>query len=215
MHPVISRAIAQQAANHLSATDQALRPVIARHGLCTIAPHVDYYPELVRSIIGQQLSVKAAASIANRFTGLFDNQFPSPGQILSVSPESLREVGFSRAKALYVQDLARHVLDGRLSFDALDQQSNEHIIENLTAVKGIGEWTAHMFLVFAMGRTDVLPIGDLGVRTAAMKLYSLPALPSASELKAVAQEHQWHPYESIASWYLWQSLDNAPKVPTD
>lgn len=200
----------QHAANHLAAHDHLLAPIIARFGPCTITPHTNYYQELVESIIGQQLSVKAAATILKRFIGLFDGNFPTPDQILSRSVDELRAVGLSRAKASYVQDLAMHILDGALQPKKLPELSNEDIIRELTAVKGIGEWTAHMFLIFSLGRTDVLATGDLGVRSAMKRLYSLPELPSPAEMRKIADKNNWHPYESIACWYLWKSLDNEP-----
>ncbi len=201
----------QQAANHLAAHDPQLAGVIAKVGLCKILPHTNYYQDIVESIIGQQLSVKAAATITKRFRELFGAQFPTPQQILDKDIDSLRSVGLSRSKALYIQDLAQHVMDGRLSFDGLDDLSNQEIITKLTAVKGIGEWTAHMFLMFCMGRTDILAWGDLGIRNSIKKLYNLTDNPSPADIKNIATTYNWHPYESIACWYLWQALDNEPK----
>jgi DNA-3-methyladenine glycosylase II len=200
----------QQAADHLSTHDTVLRPVIIKAGRCTIQQHGEYYRALSEEIIGQQLSVKAAASIRRRFYDMFGGAFPSPEAVLAEAPEALRSAGLSRAKAAYLQDLARHVLDGRLSFSGLDQQSNEDIITTLVAVKGIGEWTAHMFLIFCMGRLDVLPTGDLGIRNGIRQLYGLAGPPTPREVVEIAQANHWHPYESVASWYIWQSLDNAP-----
>ena len=202
--------IHRQAAEHLKVNDPLLAPVIDRFGLATIEPHTNYYPELVDAIISQQLSVKAAATIVSRFKDLFGSDWPTPEQILERDIEEFRSVGLSRAKAGYVQDLAAHVLDGSVSFDKLDSQSNDEITKELTAVKGIGEWTAHMFLLFCMGRTDVLAWGDLGVRSAIRKLYGFENLPTPDEVREVAATHGWHPYESIACWYLWKSLDNVP-----
>lgn len=202
--------ILKAAADHLSQNDPLLAPIIAHFGPCTIAPHTKYYQELVESIISQQLSVKAAATILKRFIGLFGQDFPTPDQILSRSVEEFRAVGLSRAKAAYVQDLAMHILDGTLQPKKFPQLDNDEIIRELTAVKGIGEWTAHMFLIFSLGRTDVLATGDLGVRSAIKRLYSLPELPSPAEMREIANKNAWHPYESIACWYLWKSLDNEP-----
>lgn len=210
MPSVITDTIARQAADHLSAHDPVLAPVIARAGLCHIRPHTDYYRELVEAIIGQQLSVKAAAAILSRFLALFDGRFPTPEQILETSPDTLRASGFSRAKAAYVQDLARHVSEDKVDFSKFDGLGNQEIIAELTAVKGIGEWTAHMFLLFCMARTDVLPTGDLGVRSSMQKLYGLDSLPDKAAMEAIAQTNGWTPHLSIASWYLWQYLDNEP-----
>jgi len=207
---LITEATARKAAEHLVQHDPVLAPIITEVGPCTIRPHKDYYRELVDSIISQQLSVKAAASIFNRFIGLFGEEFPAPEQILAKSVEELRTVGLSRAKATYIRDLAQHIIDGKITFDDLDALSNEAVIGKLTDVKGIGEWTAHMFLMFCMGRTDILPHGDLGIRNGIQKIYNLPTLPGKTEIEALASKNHWHPYESIASWYIWQSLDNTP-----
>ena len=200
----------EQAAEHLRRHDKTLAPIIARYGPCTIRPHGNYYQALVRSIIGQQLSVKAAASIMERFRSLFGDMFPEPSAILQKSIEELRSAGLSNQKANYIRDLAQHVVDGRIAFDHLDKLSNDEIITELTAVKGIGEWTVHMFLMFCMGRLDVLAHGDLGVRTAVKKHYGFDHLPTPQEVRDTAEQHLWHPYQTIACWHLWQSLDNAP-----
>ncbi len=200
-----------QGTKWLAAHDARLGAIIAEHPLPTFRPHRNYYQELVESIISQQLSVKAAASITKRFVAHFGH-FPEPLEIIASDTEALRGCGLSYAKIRYIQDLAHHVLDGSIKFDHLDGLSNKQIVDELTAVKGIGEWTVHMFLLFCMGRLDVLATGDLGIRTAMQRLYELPILPKPAEMRAVADTHQWHPYESIACWYLWQSLDNAPKV---
>lgn len=201
----------QQAADWLASNDKILAPVIAQFGLCTIRPHKNYYQELVDSIISQQISVKAARSIEQRFCELFGGtEFPAPEQILHKDLESLRSVGLSRPKATYIHDLAQHVVDGRLRFDHLDSLSNEAIIKELTAVKGIGEWTAHMFMLFCMGRLDVLAHGDLGVRNGILRLYGLEQVPTPQEVQAIALANKWHPYESVACWYIWQSLTSEP-----
>lgn len=197
----------KKAAQHLSRHDPVLAPVITQNGLAELAPHTDYYGALVNSIIGQQLSVKAAATIKSRFRDLYEGRLPSAEQILETSVEALRAVGFSNAKANYVRDLAQHVVDGRVRFDTIDHQSNEEIIAELTDVKGIGEWTAHMFLMFCMGRLDVLPVGDLGIRNGIRKLYGFDDAPSPEQITDIATKNNWHPYESVASWYVWRALD--------
>lgn len=202
----------QQTADYLALQDPILASVIKQHPLPTsFVAHTNYYQELVDSIISQQLSVKAARAIEQRFVGLFEDQFPSPEQILSRSIEELRGVGLSRPKAAYIQDLARNILDGTVQFDTLDQLSNDDIVTELTKVKGIGEWTVHMFLMFCMGRLDVLPVGDLGIRNGVQKLYGLDHVPLPDEVTRIAEANNWKPYQSVASWYVWQSLDNAPK----
>lgn len=198
------------AAGHLQAHDAVLAPVIAKYGLADLTPHTDYYRELVESIVGQQLSVKAARAIRQKFVDLFDGSFPAPEQILEKSPEELRGAGLSWAKVKYVQDLARHVLDNKIQFDHFDSLSNEEIAKELTDVKGVGEWTAHMFLMFCMGRLDVLPVGDLGIKNGIRQLYGLKNIPTPEQIIRLAKKNHWHPYESVASWYVWASLDNKP-----
>lgn len=200
----------KQAAEHLATNDPALAPIIARTGLFTPVPHTDYYWELVDSIISQQLSIKAARTIEGRFLDMFGGRQPQPHELLGKTVDELRTVGLSRAKANYVLDLAKHIEEGELQLDKISGMPNAEIIKELTAVKGIGEWTAHMFLIFALGRLDVLPVGDLGIRNGVQKLYNLDHLPLPAEVQDIALKNKWHPYESIASWYVWQSVDNAP-----
>ncbi|HEX4774260.1 MAG TPA: DNA-3-methyladenine glycosylase [Candidatus Saccharimonadales bacterium] len=196
----------KQAAAHLAANDPVLAPIIERAGPPSLKPHQNYYWELIDSIISQQLSVKAAASIEKRFKELFKTDYPEPEAILEKSIEDLRAVGLSRPKAGYIQDLALHILKGKLKFDKLDQQSNAEIIGELTDIKGIGEWTAHMFLIFSVGRLDVLPTGDLGIRNGIRQLYGFKDVPTPEQIQELAKQNKWHPYESVASWYVWHSL---------
>lgn len=195
---------------HLTTHDPIIGQLAARYPAPTFHKHSNYYQELVDSIISQQLSVKAARAIETRFKDLYGGNFPTPEQILDTDIEILRSVGISRPKARYIQDLAMKILDGSVKFDHFDQQSNEEIIAELTTVKGIGEWTAHMFLMFCMGRLDVLPTGDLGIRNGVTALYDFNTTASPQDIIDIANTHQWHPYESVASWYVWQSLDNMP-----
>lgn len=208
MH-IASATTLSTACKHLQKNDQTLAEIIASSPVCDISPHQNYYQELVESIISQQLSVKAARSILIKFLSLFGNKFPSPEQILERSVEEYRAVGLSNAKGAYVRDLAGHVLDGKLKLDTLNTLSNDEIISELTAVKGIGEWTAHMFLMFAMGRLDVLAHGDLGIKNGIQKLYKFDHLPTPTDVQQLAQKYNWHPYETVACWYIWQSLDNS------
>lgn len=202
----------EKAARHLAEVDGILAPIIAERGLCTIAPNKNYYQELVDSIISQQLSVHAARAIEGRFRNFFGGHFPTAKEILTTNVETLRGLGFSRAKGAYVLDLAQHIVDGKVKFDHLDALSNEAIIKELVAVKGIGEWTVHMFLMFCMGRLDVLPVGDLGIRNGVRKLYNFKDVPTPQQVTEIAQKYNWQPYESVASWYIWQSLDNTPAL---
>lgn len=208
--PITTTSELQRAADHLAWHDPVLAPIIKRAGVCTIRPHRNYYWELIDSIISQQLSVKAAATIERRFRELFADDFPEPRAILATTIEDLRGVGLSRAKAAYIRDLAQHIVDGELKFDHFDDLDNQEIIKELVAVKGIGEWTAHMFLMFCMGRLDVLATGDLGIRNGVRTLYDLAALPSPAEITGIAEANHWHPYETVACWYIWRSLDNTP-----
>jgi len=207
---IASPAELKKAAGHLSKHDPALAPIIKQAGSATFGPHDDYYGALVNSIIGQQLSVKAAASIKCRFQALFGGKLPTPAEILEKSEDDLRAAGLSRPKIKYIRDLAEHILDGKLDFGKLNMLSNEKIVAELTDVKGLGEWTAHMFLMFCMGRLDVLAHGDLGIRNGIRRLYDLPDLPSPQTVDEIALLNGWHPYESVACWYVWHSLDNAP-----
>ena len=195
---------------HLRKNDPILAPIIASSPKPAITPHHDYYGELVSSIISQQLSVKAAASIQKRVMQLYNDRLPAPKEILATSAEQLRECGLSRPKISYMQDLATRVLEGTLNFKNFDELSNDQIISELTAVKGVGEWTAHMFLLFCMGRLDILPTGDLGIRNGVKYLYGLEALPDAHAIQEISAHNNWHPYESVAAWYVWQAYGNKP-----
>lgn len=199
-----------KALTHLSTHDPVIGRLIADYPRPTFEKHTNYYQELVDSIISQQLSVKAARAIEGRFKDLFGGSFPTPDEILTKDVEELRAVGFSRPKARYVQDLAQKIIDGDVRFDTIDQLSNDEVITELTKVKGIGEWTVHMFLMFCMGRLDVLPSGDLGIRNGITKLYGFTATATPDDVTHIAHKHNWRPYESVASWYVWQSLENVP-----
>jgi DNA-3-methyladenine glycosylase II len=166
------------------------------------------YGALVRSIVGQQLSTKAARSIYERLTALFDGRTPTPPELLAADPEDVRSVGLSRPKVAYLRSLAEHVESGELELARLSELPDEEVTEQLTAVKGLGQWTADMFLIFHLGRPDVLPVGDLGVRRAVERAYGLPDLPDAAQLTQIGEP--WRPHRSLASLYLWRSLDNEP-----
>ena len=196
-----------EADTHLARVDPVLRTIIERDGPLPHEPDPrgrppDLYGSLVRSIAGQQLSVKAAAAIWRKLIARFDGQTPTPRQILDDDPEELRQAaGFSRAKVVYLRSLAEHVERGDLDLAHLTGLEDEEIVERLTAVRGIGVWTAQMFLMFTLHRPDVLPLADLGVRNAIARLYETPPDTDA-----------WRPYRTRACLYLWRSLDNAPQV---
>jgi DNA-3-methyladenine glycosylase II len=169
----------------------------------------DAYGTLVRSIVGQQLSTKAARSIYERMTReLFGGKTPTPQQIVETDPDALRTVGLSRAKAAYLRSLAEHIIDGDLPVDRLAEMTDDEVYATLTVVKGLGRWTVDMFLIFHLGRPDVLPVGDLGIRKAVQVQYGLDELPKAAEIERIAEP--WRPHRSLASLYLWESLDNRP-----
>ena len=168
----------------------------------------DAYGTLVRSIVGQQLSTKAAATIYGRVLELFEGHTPAPKQLLKVDPDRLRAAGLSRAKVVYLQDLAQHVEDGALELELLPDLPDEEVAEQLTAIKGLGRWTADMFLMFHLGRPDILPVGDQGIRRAIQVEYGLRKLPDAKRMRKIARP--WQPYRTLACLYLWSSLDNTP-----
>jgi DNA-3-methyladenine glycosylase II len=168
----------------------------------------DAYGTLIRSITGQQLSTKAAATIYARLTELYDGRTPTPEEIIATDPQQLRAIGLSNAKAAYLRDLAEHIVDGELPVGELAELPDERVYEMLIAVKGLGRWTVDMFLMFHLGRPDILPVGDLGIRKAIQVHYGLEELPKAAEMEQIAEP--WRPYRTLACLYLWESLDNAP-----
>lgn len=198
----------QEAQKHLISVDPIMARLIQQYGDCTLTPHTEYYRELVASIIGQQLSVKAGQTIFRRFLDLFDGQMPLPKQIIATDVEALRGIGCSYAKAGYIKDLAAAIEDGRLDLKHIATLPNEEVIKQLVAVRGIGEWSAHMFMIFSLGRTNILPYHDLGIRNAMTRLYSLESTKPADMLQ-ISLRQGWGPYQSVASWYLWKSLDNS------
>jgi DNA-3-methyladenine glycosylase II len=168
----------------------------------------DAYGTLVRTITGQQLSSKAAATIYTRLTGLYGGRTPTPEEIIATEPQQLRDVGLSGAKAAYLRDLAEHIVDGELPVGELAELPDEKVYEVLIAVKGLGRWSIDMFLMFHLGRPDILPVGDLGIRKAMQVHYGLDELPKPAEMEQIAEA--WRPYRTLACLYLWESLDNAP-----
>ncbi len=169
----------------------------------------DHYGALVRSIVGQQLSVAAAKAIYGRLLERFGGRPPTPQEVLAQDEEELRAAaGLSRAKVGFLRSLAEHVVAGELELDRVARLADAEIVAELCAVRGIGEWSAHMFLMFQLERPDVLAVGDLGVRRAAQRAYGLPDLPSADDLRALAEP--WSPHRTLACRYLWRSLDNEP-----
>lgn len=169
----------------------------------------DHYGALVRAIVGQQLSTKAARSIYGRVTARYDGRPPTPQEILDDDPDQLRAAaGLSRAKVGFLRSLAEHVQSGELELERLDALPDAEVTAELIAVKGLGPWTADMFLMFQLERPDVLPVGDLGIRRAVERAYGLEGLPDAAELTRIAEP--WRPYRTRACTYLWRSLDALP-----
>jgi DNA-3-methyladenine glycosylase II len=168
----------------------------------------DAYGALLRSIVGQQLSTKAASSIYGRLTDIFGGHAPTPRQLLAAGADEIRAAGLSNAKVAYLRDLAGHVEEGTLELERLPDLPDEEVSAQLTSIKGIGQWTADMFLMFHLRRPDVLPVGDLGIRRAAQIEYRMRKLPDAKRLEKTARP--WRPYRTLACLYLWSSLDNVP-----
>jgi DNA-3-methyladenine glycosylase II len=193
----------------LSRRDPVIRDLMRRFGPCGLAQaqHTDPLRALIHAIISQQLSTRAAATIEGRFRALFDGA-PTPSQLASMSDVQLRAVGLSGQKVRYLRDLCQRVEAGSLPLAALSLMADEEVIAALTQVKGIGRWTAEMFLMFRLQRPDVLPVDDLGIVKAVQRAYRLRNTPTAKRLIRLGES--WRPYRSVACWYLWASLDNTP-----
>ena len=190
---------------YLSKADPQLAGVIKTVGKYSIKIRTNAFQSLVESIIYQQLAGSAANIIYTRFIKHYNNVLPKPMQIISTSDIELKsKIGLSSNKVLYLKDLSTKVEQGKINLELLSTMSDEEVIAELTLVKGIGRWTAEMFLIFCLGRHDILPVTDLGIRKAVHELYSLPELPKPAELLAISQP--WRPHRTVASWYLWKSL---------
>jgi DNA-3-methyladenine glycosylase II len=194
----------KQAIKHLQAADPILAAIIDRAGRYAITYREPVFETLVRSIVYQQLSGKAASTIFGRLAAAVGVPM-TPEGILKLRPAKMRTLGLSKQKTVYIRDLARMTRDGEIRFEQLAGMDDAAVIATLTRVKGVGVWTVHMFLMFALKRPNVLPVGDLGVRSAMKKAYGLEALPAPAEMEKIAAA--WHPYCSVASWYLWRSLE--------
>jgi DNA-3-methyladenine glycosylase II len=211
----VARLDSPEAVEHLRSADAVLRSLIDELGPDGLGdprrgrPPTDHYGALVRSIIGQQLSTKAARSIYSRLTERFGGRTPTPAEVLADDPDELRAAaGLSRAKVGFLRSLAEHVLDGSLELERLDELPDDEVIAELVAVKGLGIWTSHMFLMFHLQRPDVVAVGDLGLRRAVMIRYGLDELPSMAAFSELAEP--WRPYRTLACLYLWRSLDAVP-----
>lgn len=205
--PAYTPALHRRAVRHLKRCDPVLAAVVTAHKgrrfeLRTGGSHFD---AIVRAIVSQQLSVKAAATIHARFRALYEDAGGHPSRIARITDAQLRDSGLSRQKINYIRDLARHVAEGELDLERIDEVSDEDLLARLTAVKGVGTWTAQMFLMFRLGRPDVLPTLDLGIRKAIQRAYGLRRLPTVRQMERFARS--WAPYRTVACWYLWRSLD--------
>jgi DNA-3-methyladenine glycosylase II len=194
------------AIRHLKKADPILAAIIGSVGPFRLVTRESTFETLVRSIVYQQVSGRAAASIFAKLSAAVGPSF-SPRALLRLTPEELRECGLSAQKAAYVRDLAERVVKRQLNIKKLPAMTDDEIIDTLTQVKGIGVWTAHMFLIFALQRPNVFPIGDLGVQNAIRRAYQLKDTPKPADLLRISQS--WHPYCSVATWYLWRSLEGA------
>jgi DNA-3-methyladenine glycosylase II len=206
-----------KARKQLAASDPTMAALIERIGKIDLATRLarrkeerpnDAYGALLRAIVGQQLSTKAARTIYGRILDLFDGGTPSPEQLLEAEESDLRAAGLSGRKVEYVRDLASHVIEGELELDRLDQLGDAEVIEEIVAVRGLGVWTAEMFLMFHLERPDVLSGGDLGIRKAVQIEYGLEEMPPPAKVLEIGEP--WRPHRSLASLYLWESLANAP-----
>ena len=189
--------------------DPILGEIIDKVGDYSLKKRTQHFAVLVESIISQQLATNAAEAIFRRFRQLYP-RFPTTTQILSTRKSKLRKAGLSGMKIDYLKDLARNIEEGRLDMKSLPKMSDDEVIENLTQVKGIGRWTAEMFLIFSLGRQDVLPVHDLGLRKGVQMAFSLTELPKPKEVEKLGE--RWRPYRSIATWYLWKSLKKFDKI---
>jgi DNA-3-methyladenine glycosylase II len=205
-HPGATR----RAIRHLRRKDPTMGRLITQVGACRYRLRSDgaHFDHLMRAIVYQQLSGKAAATISARVQALYGGRAPTPAELVGTPAARLRRAGLSRQKLGYLKDLARRAATGRLPLDALDALPDEAVIEALTGVRGIGVWTAQMFLMFRLGRLDVLPVLDLGIQKGMRHAYGLRRLPKPAQMERIAAA--WRPYRSVACWYLWRALEVQP-----
>jgi len=206
-------AFSTEAMEHLAAADPVMGEIVAAHGPLDLEARTrgrpeDSYGALVRSITGQQLSVKAAHTIYLRVCDLYGGRTPTTQELIDTDPDELRAAGLSYSKAAFLADLAQRIQSGELAIERFDELDDREVSDQLVQVKGIGQWTADVFMMFHLGRPDILPVGDLGIRKAAEVNYGLRKLPSPDRLRRLAQP--WRPYRTLACVYLWESLANAP-----
>ncbi len=207
MRDVLTPRKVRLAENHLRTSDPVMASIIKEIGRCGLvrSKRADPFIAIVEAIIWQQLSGKAARTIYERFLRVFPNGRPTPATILSTSDDAMRAAGLSRGKIAYLRDLSTKVLDGTVHLESLETMANDDVVAAMTKVKGIGQWSAEMFLMFRLQRADVLPVGDLGIVKAIQRHYRLRKTPTPDRMLKIAES--WRPYRSVASWYLWASLD--------
>lgn len=198
----------KKAVDHLTKSDAILAAIIASVGPCKMTYREPSFEMLARAIVFQQLSTKAANTIYGRLEEAAGGKL-TPESIQNLTVGEMRRAGLSRQKLGYIRDLAEHALNGKVDFTRLPGMSDEEVIEALTDIKGIGVWTAHMFLMFSLRRPNILPVGDLGVRMAIQKAYKKRKMPTPKQIEQIAKG--WHPYCSYAAWYLWRSLETPKK----
>jgi DNA-3-methyladenine glycosylase II len=202
----------KKAVDHLTKSDVILASIIARVGPCKMTYREPSFEMLARAIVFQQLSTKAATTIYGRLEEAAGGKL-TPESIQNLSVGEMRRAGLSRQKLGYIRDLAEHALSGKVDFAKLPSMSDEEVIESLTDIKGVGVWTAHMFLMFSLRRPNILPVGDLGVRMAIQRAYKKRKLPTPKQIEQIAKG--WHPYCSYAAWYLWRSLEGPKEKPKE
>lgn len=208
MSPATTRRLRFSAAaayRHLRAVDPVVARLIDEHGPYRPRPATDHFESLLRTILFQQLNGTAAATIRDRWLALYGDRYPTTSELLATTDEAFRACGVSRQKAGYMRDVAQHVLAGSLDLPALEALPDEEVVRQITAVKGLGEWSAHMFLMFQLGRPDVMPVGDFGVRNGMRVAYGLPEHPTPAEARAIGAP--WAPYRSVGAWYMWRAVD--------
>jgi DNA-3-methyladenine glycosylase II len=189
--------------------DPDLAKIIRSVGPYSIVLEKNPYRSLVEAIITQQLSGKAAESISTRFRNIY-KRYPRPEDVLKTPVSKLQKAGLSRMKISYIKELSEKIIGGQIQFRAFRKMPDDEIVSELTQISGIGCWTAHMFLIFCLGRQDILPVGDLGLRKGIQKLYCLPEIPKDKQIEEIAGK--WRPYRTVATWYLWKSLKQFDKI---
>lgn len=196
---------AAAARRHIMRRDPVMRDIAKAAGPLALQARGQPYQSLLRAILYQQLAGPAAMAIERRFLAMFGNRIPKPGELAPLSDEQLRTAGISRQKAGYMRSIAEHFADGRLSDRTLMRMSDDDVIEAVTAIKGVGRWTADMLLMFCLGRPDIMPVGDVGVQNGMKLAYGLAAPPKPPEMLEIAEA--WRPYRSAGTWYLWRRLE--------